>query len=183
MDLINHPDEYREGTRTLWLKSRRKDGHEDQRQISRITHSLDHHRRAMDELVSLARPNERIYGSLDARDLDKAARYFKHAIVDEGNDPLFWRALHSRWESALMQPTSRSGKLWLWDCDVAGDEALVREAAQDTVVYAYATVSGSHIITKPFDMRRVSPEAARLRQDNAMMLWGASLPPTKGAGG
>jgi hypothetical protein len=130
------------------------------------------------ELVELSRPGERIYSSLDARNIAKAAKHFKHAIIDDGDAETFWQALPSRWESALMQPTSRSDKFWLWDCDTQGDEYHVRNSlppGEGKEVYAYPTKNGAHIITHPFDMRRVPPEAARLRQDNAMLLWGFSL--------
>lgn len=175
MELLDHPHEYRDGVRFLYLCGRKKDGAEPRR-ISRVTHSYSAHVEAVAELAKLSVPGERIYGSLDPRNILTAAKHFQHAMIDD--DPeVFFRHLRSRWDSAIMQPTARDAKLWLWDCDSPGDEYHVRNSlppGAGVEQYAYPTKNGAHIITKPFDLRAVPPEVARLRQDNAMLLWGYS---------
>jgi len=180
MHLIEHAYGFRQGTRVLFLKARWKDGVEEQRSIARITHDEDQHRAAVIELAAMARPGERIYGSVNARDVGKAAKYLKLAMIENdyaGGDQLeFYRRLSARWESALMQPSSRADKAWLWDCDEPGQyeaiSAAFFEAMPQYSPYRYETVNGLHLITQPFDMRKVPPELHKLRDDNAMMLWG-----------
>ena len=173
MMVLNHPDSFRDGVRFVFLSARPKDGVERPRMISRVSHGVESFNRVIDELTALARPGQRIYGSLDARELLTAAKHFKHAMIDEP-EVEFFRRIRSRWESALMQPSARIGRLWLWDCDTPAEADAARGALPgEAHVYTYDTKSGVHIITRPFDLRLVDAAAdvTRLRKDNAMMLW------------
>lgn len=176
MNLLNHSPAFQEGTRVLFLKGRYKDGIEKQRTITKITHDIAAHDRALRELRDMAAPNERIYGSAEARDLNAAAKHFKMAIVeaDHGGDPLFWERLERRWESALMQPTSRAAgaKLWLFDCDNGEAPEIMRLLPAGTASYHYATKNGEHLITHGFDKRVLPPHLESIRNDNPLMLWG-----------
>lgn len=173
MIILDHPEDFRTGTRVVILHARKKDGAAHSRTITRVTRSVTSHALTIAELAAIAEPGERIYGSADSRDVLKAARLFKHAMIDE-DETEFFTHLSTRWASALMQRTARDGKLWLWDCDEAGDEDRVRAVVGSAEVYSYRTVSGSHVLSSTFDLRAVPPEVARLRNDNAMMLWAHS---------
>lgn len=173
MQLLEHPQSFSEGARCLWLQARHKDGFEQQRRVVRISRDHEQFMRKLDELHQMAVPGERIYGCVDARNLQAAAKRFQHCMIDEGET--FWPNLMRRWESALMHPTSRAGKLWLWDCDEPGDVEEVRACLPPEIlplVYEYPTRSGAHIITPTFDRRRASVRAFKCWNDNAMMLWG-----------
>lgn len=178
--LIDHPDQYRDGTRVLMLKSRHKDGHDKERQIMRVTHSADHFNRTLDELLAMAQEGERIYGAAGARDVAKAVRLFKHRQLDADydDDPLrFYRGLNERWISALMAPTSQATKLWLFDCDTAEDgDRVLSELSEyyDRQIepYRYASKSGLHIVVLPFDRSSLSDVVRALIHENPIILWG-----------
>lgn len=179
MHVIQHSDEYRDGTRVLMLKSRHKDGHASERQIMRVTHSVDHFNSTMTELLAMAMDGERIYGAAGARDMAKAMRLFKHRQLDADydDDPLrFYRAINERWVSALMAPTSQLVKLWLFDCDKPSDaETVMAELGQHydrpMSPYGYPSKSGRHIIVQPFDKSRLSDAVRAMIHDNPIILW------------
>lgn len=178
--LIDHPDQYRDGTRVLMLKSRHKDGHDKERQIMRVTHSRDHFNCTLDELLAEARDGERIYGAAGVRDMAKAVRLFKQRQLDADydDDPLrFYRSVNERWISALMAPTSQATKLWLFDCDTAEDGArvlseLAEHYDREMEPYQYASKSGLHVVVQPFDRSRLSDGVRSLIHENPSILWG-----------
>lgn len=175
MILLTHSSSFQTGSRVLFLKGRYKDGIVKQRTVTRITHDIGAHDLALRELSAMAAPNERIYGSAEERDLRAAARHFKMQMVEAefGGDPLFWEKLERRWESALMQPTSRIGaKLWLFDCDNGEAPEIMRLLPEGTASYHYATKNGEHLITHGFDKRVLPPHLEKIRSDNPLMLWG-----------
>ena len=180
MQLIDHPAQYRDGTRVLMLKSRRKDGHDRERQIMRVTHSVDHFNRSLGDLLAMARDGERIYGAASARDMQKAVRLFKQRQLDADydDDPLrFYRGINERWVSALMAPTSQAAKLWLFDCDTvdAGAQVsaeLAEHYDRPMEPYRYTSKSGLHIVIQPFDRSRLSDGVRSLIHENPIILWG-----------
>ncbi|MGE3582866.1 MAG: hypothetical protein AB7J28_15800 [Hyphomonadaceae bacterium] len=92
-------------------------------------------------------------------------------MIDEDSGE-FFRRINARWESALMQPTARAGKAWLWDCDTPESyEQTIAALPLEVVIYQYESVSGRHVITRPFDRRGLPPLVAGICKDNAMMLW------------
>lgn len=179
MNTLDHPENYRDGTRVLMLKSRHKDGHEKERQLMRVTHSVEHFNRTLDELVGLARCGERIYGAAGPRDMAKAVRLFKQRQLDADydDDPLrFYRAINDRWVSALMAPASQAAKLWLFDCDSAEDGAavscdLAEQYDRPMPPYRYTSKSGLHILTQPFDRSKLSASVRGMIHENPIMLW------------
>jgi len=176
--LISHSSSFQDGTRVLFLKGRYKDGIKKQRTITRITHNAEEHDTALRELSKLAEEGERIYGSAEPRCLKAAARYFKIAMIESDyvNDYKFWERIDRRWESALMQPTSRDPgypKFWLFDCDNGEADELIRVIpAEQTPHYRYSTKNGEHVLTQGFDKRVLPPHLEKIRNDNPLMLWG-----------
>lgn len=176
---IDHPERFRDETRVLMLKSRHKDGHENERQIVRVTHSATHFNSTLAELALMARDGERIYGSAGARDMQKAVRLFKHRQLDADydDDPLrFYRGINERWVSALMAPTSQMDKLWLFDADSLRDVDAVtaeldRHYDRPTPPYSYQSKSGVHIVVQPFDRSKLSSEVRAMIHENPIILW------------
>jgi hypothetical protein len=179
LHVIEHPLGFRTGTRVLMLKGRHKDGISDERAIVRVTHSLEHFGKVLDELCGMARNGERVYGSAGERCMDKAIREFKRRQLDADydDDPQrFYRGINERWVAALMAPTSQADKLWLFDCDShaeAQETAAELDQHYDRPLepYRYPSKSGEHIVVAPFDRSRLS-DAARARiHDNPILLW------------
>lgn len=169
LKLISHPMRFKEGTRCVFMKGRRKDDGDPSRYFARVTHDEREFDAAIMELLRLAAPTDRIYASLCARDVMKAARAFNHRRVDAAydSDPeTFYRKMDSHWISCLMQPANGAERLWLFDCDsIAEYESMVLELGSVTeILLEYGTPNGRHIITRPFNRSVLS-------DDNALMLW------------
>ena len=176
MKLLDHPDEYRNGVRVLFLKGRYKDGIVHQRTRQVISHDADAFDDGLKELQLLAQPGERIYASAGPRCLERATRIFKEkqlaADYEEGIQ--FYRKLTDRWISCLMKPTSedKENKKWLIDCDTTEDTWAVEDyiAKKDWEHYRYQSKSGTHFILEPFNLKDWPfPEMVHR---NAIMLWG-----------
>lgn len=102
----------------------------------------------------------RIYASVNSRNIAKAEKAFKMDMLvtdfDAGeNKRWFWERLPSKWISALMQPGSRDGSLFLIDIDGEGDitaPALKWLGEHNVeIIKQYKTPNGWHVITKPFN--------------------------------
>lgn len=177
--MIEHPIQYRDGTRVLILKSRHKDGHATEREVMRVTHSVEHFDRTLAELVAASMEGERIYGAASSRDMAKAVRLFKQRQLeaDYDDDPFrFYRGLNKCWVSALMAPTSQASKLWLLDCDSVKDgEAAQAELAdhydRPMAPYRYESKSGIHIIVQPFDRSKLTDRVRAMIHENPVILW------------
>jgi hypothetical protein len=180
MILIDHPDEFRTGSRVLMLTARHKDGHEHERKIMRVSHDADQYKRRLEFLMEIARPGERIYASAAARDIAKAMRVFReHQLASEfDSDPTdFYRRLDDRWVSALMSTRSVASKRWIFDADTTEQlEAITNEVATrkfppGTEPYSYFTKSGGmHIVTHPFDRSKLSATVQKTLHADSMLL-------------
>ena len=180
MKLINHPIEYKQGIRILMLTLRSKDGGKvtkpdriARKLISRNEEEFDKH---LNSLIKIAKENERIYVTLDARDMNKAIRKFKedqlqadYYDIDSRNS--FYVDIYNRWISALQSPSSRVGTLFMVDVDYDKDDITkIKEEIKKNnlvVVYDYKTKNGEHIILEPFNPSLVSFKCIK----NQMMLW------------
>lgn len=179
MHIIDHPADFKCGTRLLLLKGRYKDGVTIQRSITRVTHSSMAFDTALIELRELARQGERIYASAGARSMHKAIHEFKRRQLDadcSGDAEFFYKTLSQQFESALRQEVSQEQKLWLFDCDTAEDTALAEEALRlyyrdEFTPYRYATKTGTHFIVRPFNRANLSDNAKALVHTNPLMLW------------
>ncbi len=180
MNLIDHPKNYKDGTRVLMLSGRHKDGISDQRKVLRVSHSPGEFDMWLSELVGMARESERVYACAGARDLEKSIRVFKERQLanDYDSDPSkFYRKLNTRWCSCLMQPTCQKEKTWLFDCDGADDFEIVQSElcehyTNSRSTYDYQTKSGKHVVVGPFNKSKLSDHARSLLNENALLLWG-----------
>lgn len=177
MKLLDHPEEYMSGTRVLFLRSRNKDGLKNHKTMTVISKDENDFQESLMLLTREARDGQRIYASASSRDLQRASRNFKEAILDNDYnlDPTsFYGALFTRWVSALMQVNAQEDKRWIFDCD-AVDEASATRAAlllQGVPFYVYQTKNGSHYVTKPFNYSLLPDGVKALRHTNPLMLWG-----------
>jgi hypothetical protein len=176
--LIEHPDMFMDGARVLMLKSRHKDGVDQQRTILRHSYSRSEFRRQLEELMAEMGPNERIYASAGARDTSKAIRLFKErqlAADYDGDIMSFYGNLNARWTSCLMDVKSQAAKVWLFDCDSPDDLAeticALGQHYHRELRHQYATKNGYHVIVEPFDRTNLPERVRNLMQDNPIMLW------------
>lgn len=178
MNLINHPDEFREGTRIVMKLLRGKDGglakpdHHAEKIVTRSSSEWDE---AVLKFADEASENERIYASADARDFNKALHLFKQRQLDadlynEEAKQSFYIDVKNRFISCLAAPTSRATKLFLFDCDTNEEITAVANNpdVKANLIYWYMTKNGFHYVTRPFNATKVGVE----KKTNAMVLVG-----------
>ena len=184
-NIISHPESFKSGFRILMLTLRSKDGgkknNPDRVSKKFITSSPEEYDKVLTKLIATATGDERIYATIDERDMKKGIMLFKHRQLDadyfdQPSHFAFYTDIYNRWISALQSPPSRVGTLFLVDID--NDEENGQNVGQETkirneitsqnieIVHEYPTKSGIHIITKPFNPSVVSFSI----QKNAMML-------------
>lgn len=180
MKVIDHPMSFSDGTRVLLLKGRHKDGLADQRCIMRVSHSQEEFSRRLGELSAAWREGERIYVTAGRRSVQAASRIFRERQLasEYDADPMaFYRSIHNRWVSSLMDPKAQEQKLWLFDCDSQADidaawGALAKHHDPQAMQYGYPTKNGLHIVCTPFDRSNLPEHVAKLLHINPIMLWG-----------
>ena len=182
MTIIEHPNQFKQGVRIVMLVLRGKDGgvaKPDHGAKKIITTNEVEWNKAVLELKQQAEENdigERIYASVDARNMSKAIHEFKRRQLDaecydEAAKSSFYLDIKNRFISCLASPSSRESKLFLLDCD-SGKEyahALIYKVVEENLVHTYSTKSGYHMIVKPFNPNLVS--RVEIKQ-NAMLLVG-----------
>lgn len=175
---MNHPDSFKTGFRVLLLVSRNKDGAEKRSPVTRVTDTVEHFDRALEELWTLATPEQRVYSTANARSVRKAARLFQERQLAAQFDPdpfKFYHNLESRWASCMMDETAqeKENKVWMFDCD---DEHDLREVADQLLLseeqYRYNTVSGTHVFVKPFNRSVRFLRQQHYLHTNPLMFWG-----------
>lgn len=178
--------EHFNGVRVFFLIHRNKEGGKsesnDKNTIKRMSSDTDEARRVLVELIEFALKDDRPFRlqmSANMRDVDKAIRLFKQRQLDNDyydtrSKRSFYLDIKNRWISALMNPASRAGSKFLFDCD--SEEELTGtlkklEAAGITPELQYRTKNGWHIITNPHDPRLTSSESVVPNKDGLMLLW------------
>lgn len=163
----------------LILRARHKDGADGLRTLSRASFNDVEFDQHLNDLVAVMRPNERIYASAGARDVPKAIRLFKERQLAADYDTdgaAFYRDIEGRWLSCLMDTKAQAEKIWLFDCDSAGDAERAGQELAGLALspYQYPTKSGAHFVLPAFDRSRLTEHTRDLLHDNALMLWAYS---------
>ena len=151
--------------------------------ISYDAESFDKNIRKLKEQQDyLACPDIRLYGAMNYRNLDKAMKKFVHTIIDMNPIyfPRFFSRIQDNFVSALMNPTSKETKLWLFDVDLAEDyrseeslNPLMTDAKNNGIVerYRYPTPGGWHVVVEPYNKSLYTlPNAITLQQDGLVLL-------------
>lgn len=175
---LQHPIKYTEGVRILLLASRTKDGAQKTRRITRISNNSIQFVHVLEDLLKIKDTSDRIYVSLSQRDVTKAARLFKHRIIEaeyDSDTESFYKDIHNQWVSCLMIKTSTLKKdtLWMFDCDTEQDYEIVTflESNNIPIEYQYPTRNGKHVIVKPFNRKILEKRFLDILHDNPLMLW------------
>lgn len=182
MMILEHPPLFKEGVRILIRMTRNKDGavgNVDRHAKKIITRSPEEFDAAIEELVSTSQEGERVYSTVEARDVKKAIRLFKNRQLDadyDGHIEDFYLDIKNRWVSCLQNPRASSGTLFLFDCDDAETHLSVVNTLKERghgekILHDYPTKNGAHVITKPFDYTKLPPELHKVIHKNALILW------------
>lgn len=180
MKIIEHPNSFKEGTRILMLTLRSKEGGKTnlpdrsaKKMISRNPEEFD---KCMEILMERRQGMERIYSTVDERNLEKGIRIFKGRQLDsdyfdQESRLGFYVDIWNRWISSLQSTKAREGCLFMVDVDDDKDEEdnirLEIQNKELELVHEYPTKNGRHFVLKPFNPAIVSFTCLK----NHMMLW------------
>lgn len=183
---LEHPAEFRSGTRVLYRVGRRKDLEVVRKPIHVCTRNAEEFQSALHELRADMKDGERIYASTDSRNEYIAVMLFKERTLanDYQSDKelyAFYFDLANKWQSCLMSPRARMTKFFLFDIDSEQDRdrfyrdmyLVTQKLGQHSpkTQHIYETKNGLHAITTPFNPSLLSKEVEAMRKTNSMMLW------------
>ncbi len=172
-DLTQLPHHFKEGYRGIMLLCRNKDGQVGNAQrkcFKKITKGVSQWNEAVEKFKHLrdtAYPTHRIYASVNSRNMPKAIHEFKRRQLefDYGNNQEldeFYRDIENRFFSCLMNPSCRETSYFLIDCDTEQEyEKAIDRISPELIIFDYATKSGRHIITHPFNPNDVKVEVKK----------------------
>lgn len=95
----------------------------------------------------------RIYRTVNRRSVKKAMRLMINELIDKE-----LVKVDSKWTSILMKKVCRAEKNFLFDCDEYNEQefkSLLSKFPQEHIVEYTKTPNGYHLVTKPFDIRKV----------------------------
>lgn len=158
------PDEFKEGVRILMLTLRSKEGGKvnkpDRVAKKMVSRNKDDFNKKFAELLVERKGDERIYSTVDARDIEKAIRMFKERQLesdyyDTESRHGFYFDVFNRWISSLQSPRAQVGTLFMVDIDDEKNEyePIMKEIKENGIgiVYDYPTKNGRHLVLKPFN--------------------------------
>ena len=182
MNIINHPESYKDGIRVLMLASRNKDGAEKSKPIIKVSRSLSEYDSVVSSLVNTSYIGQRIYSSAAPRDVEKAIRAFKSQQLDSDYDDdnarhEFYFNCKTRFISCLSKPQNvvSGRKVWMFDADTDYDVTFIEGFLKgrgyiERGYYKYPTKNGFHYLLRPFQPLGVS--FGNSLNKNPMMLVG-----------
>lgn len=176
MQVIGHPDYFREGTRVLLLESRPKDGLKKSR-VAAVSRNSEEFFDILADFVSRSEPGQRIYASANRLSEKRAIRSFKENQLQNDYDPdpgEFYSKIQQRYIHCLMQCQEKEGRLWMLDIDTKEEAREVFWRIKSGALvpkYAYASKSGIHVFVEPFNKSLITLKSDIL-QPNALMLVG-----------
>jgi len=178
--MIHHiPEQFKTGYRCILLLHRNKDGGEgnvQRRATKKISTCPEEWDQIVEEFSVIQEQSTtpyRIYASINERDLNKAIHEFKRRQLayDYGQteaDQKFYTNLNERFFSCIAAPGSRKETQFLFDCDNQQEyEQALEGIPSDCILWDYATKSGRHVITKPFNPR---PNTISWRNDDLLFV-------------
>jgi len=171
-----------DGVRVFMLTKRNKEGgkshHPDRVATKIITTNIREAEEAIETLLEQIGENERIYMSVNSRNMEKAIRKFKEMMLASDYDQIsirnkFYIDIRNRFISALMKPTSRKTSYFLIDVD--NEEELnyfIRFLSENKIEIweRIPTKNGEHFIVDPFNPNLVDEKFINCIKKDAMVL-------------
>lgn len=156
---------FRDGIRVLLLVHRKKDGStwRDRHKELVITDCEEHFNKQLERLIEKAKASKdrlRVYSTVNRRNMQKAIREFKtRQLAIDYSDPLtmtmFYRTIHDKFISCLMQQNCRDETIFKFDVDIKdyrNKMNLLGELEEHTKILSInETKQGWHIFTEPFN--------------------------------
>lgn len=175
-------DQFKEGYRILMLINRKKESGistTDRKHIRCITKDINTFNITLEVLRQQKQKGQRIYCSVNSRNIIKAIRLFKkrqldndYAFTDQKED--FYCDIENRFISCLQNPEARNSKNFLIDLDSDAIQPYVDVCSQlddlTSTLYVKATPNGFHIVTEPFDSAKFHHPKATILKDAMLFI-------------
>lgn len=190
--LIPHPQRFKTGARLLQRTARNKDKAIRRPDKIRVSYSEAEYDKTLHEMLDDLRAGERIYASVDERDVLAARRKFNSDLSfanfseSEEHRLAFYRNLNARWNASLGAKASAKTKLFLFDVDsddesvlslilatldiIARDYLTTDATTRELDVYSYPTKNGFHVVSNPFNPNLLEESMRDMLHTNALML-------------
>jgi len=177
------PIQFKQGLRLVMLTVRGKDGglktRPDRVAKKKLSENPEDFDKIVAEFETIRTPQERIYSSVNCRDIKKAQREFKERQLeadyfDEESRNRFYLDIKNRWVSCVMKPSCRAETYFLFDADdltrwTVG-EAIDKIEEVTDVIWHYKTKNGYHIITKPFNPNDLKENFGEIKKDALILV-------------
>lgn len=146
--------------RVIQLLQRKKDNATFNKTVKqKVSSNSDEFKKIVAEFIDLSEDGDRIYSSINSRNMDKSIREFKRRQLDADYQSTkdrnsFYFDMENRWISCLMSPASKVENYFLIDIDTKTiDMDVVDECIPEHIklVLKYKTKNGIHLITEPFN--------------------------------
>jgi predicted metal-binding protein len=176
------PDNFMEGTRLIMLILRGKDGGKiskgDRIAKKQLSRNKEEFIKIVNEFELIRKSDERIYSSVNSRDINKAIREFKRRSLeadyyDQKSKEDFYYDIKNRWISCVMSSSCRAETNFLIDVDNPNDildtEELLKKL-EINILFKYLTKNGWHIITKPFNPALWNNKFGEIKKDSLLLI-------------
>lgn len=153
--MANHEERPRAETVDLLLAfSRKKDGQPNKKCIRVVVRNFDLDLAELENRLKFLGGEWRIHSTVNKRDTKKAKKWLIHKLIDEN---IFDGCIDSLWKTALLQSECAYEHNFLLDVDTKNIKELynLNELIIGNEIMSFETPAGWHIITKPFDTRKV----------------------------
>ena len=175
-------DQFKTGYRIIMLINRKNDEgklNSDRKGTRCITENAIHFNNALDALRKIKVDGDRIYCTVNSRNINKAIRLFKKRQLDndyasssEGEQ--FYCDIQNRFISCFQNPEARNSKNFLIDIDSQRLQDYVNICTNletvTNILYVKETPNGFHLITEPFDRSRFHHSKATILKDGMLFL-------------
>lgn len=175
-------DQFKTGYRIIMLVNRDKESRKsttDRKNIRYITENTDKFNYYLHLLRTVKEKNERIYVSVNSRNMASAIRLFKKRQLD--NDYMsddqrfaFYCDIGNRFISCLQSPEARLSRNFLIDLDSQDMKPYIDVSTTleriTKILYARETPNGFHFITEPFDSSKFHHPKATLLKDGMLFI-------------
>lgn len=162
-----------EGPRILMLTQRKKEGgtkgNPDRHARKRLVVGEEQFYKELTYMLKNRKQDERVYCSVNARNMDKGIRNFKQLLLDndyqnQESHHSFYIDIHNRWISAIAKKSTRATNFFLIDIDT--DEGMnfqstlksLKSKEEIVIIDTYQTKNGYHIITSPYQYPKITPD-------------------------
>lgn len=173
-------DQFKTGYRIIMLINREKESKEnDRRAVRCITKNIISFNNTLKQLREMKQARDRIYCTVNERDMYKAIRIFKRRQLDNDyassfEKENFYCDIDNRFISCLQNPEARLSRNFLIDLDSQDMKPYMDVSTSlekiTKILHWRETPNGFHFVTKPFDSTKFHHPKATILKDGMLFI-------------